>query len=89
MVFGGENERKVVLADAAKLRRLNFRVEYTFRKQGFGKQFGLAVEKRAKIALIYGSEELQGGTIKLRNMKTREETMVLRDALVDELKRIL
>lgn len=89
MVFGGENERNVVLADAAKLRRLNFRVEYTLRKQGFGKQFGLAVEKKAKVALIYGSEELKNGTIKLRNLKTREETMVLRDTLVDELKRIL
>ena len=89
VVFGGEDERRTALADVGKLRRSNFRVEYPFRKLGFGKQFGLAIESGAHIALIYGSEELKEGAIKIRDLKTRQETTVSRNALVEELKRIL
>ncbi len=89
VVMGGENERRVALADVARLRRSNFRVEYPFRNLNFGKQFGLAVQSGAQIALIYGSEELEEDSIKARDLKTRHETKVRRVDLVDELKRIL
>ena len=37
-------------------------------------------------AVVVGESELQKGVLKLRNIQTREETEVLRDNLVAEIK---
>ena len=39
----------------------------------FGKQFKAAADSGARIALIYGSEELAKGIVKLRDMGDRSE----------------
>lgn len=43
-------------------------------------------ENGIPLAVIIGESELQKGVLKLRNIETREETEVLRENLVEEIK---
>ncbi len=72
-VIGGEAERKAAFADIHRLRSSGYRVEYPMKDLSFGKQFKAAADAGAKIALIYGSEELAKGVVKLRDMADRSE----------------
>ena len=72
-VIGGEAERRAAFADIQRLRSGGYRVEYPMKELAFGKQFKAAAEAGAKIALIYGSEELSKGIVKLRDMGDRSE----------------
>ncbi|HKB58016.1 MAG TPA: histidine--tRNA ligase [Lacunisphaera sp.] len=81
-VIGGEMERQAALADIHALRAAGFRVEYPFKELAFGKQFKAASESGAKIALIYGSEELAKDVVKIRDMADRAEREVPRDQVV-------
>jgi histidyl-tRNA synthetase len=78
-VIGGETERGAAFADIHALRAAGFRVEYPFKDLAFGKQFKAAAESGAKLALIYGSEELAKGVVKIRDMSDRTEREVPRD----------
>jgi len=42
----------------------------------FGKQFKAALESGARIALIYGSDEVKGEKVKLRDLVNRTEDLV-------------
>ena len=86
LVIGGPDERKAALADAALLRQAGYSVDYPFRDQGFGKQFKLASSAGARMALIYGSDELAKGIVKIRDMNDRSETDVPRDSLLEALR---
>jgi histidyl-tRNA synthetase len=46
---------------------------------GFGKQFKTATASGARVALIYGEDELARGVVKLRDLSQREEVEVARD----------
>ncbi len=72
-VIGGEAERKSAFADILALRAIGYRVDYPMKEVAFGKQFKAAVESGAKVALIYGSEELARGVVKLRDLGDRSE----------------
>lgn len=72
-VIGGEPERKAAFADIHALRAAGFRVEYSFRELAFGKQFKAASESGAKLAIIYGADELAKGVVKIRNLTDRSE----------------
>jgi histidyl-tRNA synthetase len=72
-VIGGEAERKAAFADIHSLRSSGYRVDYPMKDLAFGKQFKAAADAGAKIALIYGSEELAKGIVKLRDMGDRSE----------------
>jgi histidyl-tRNA synthetase len=72
-VIGGEAERKAAFGDINVLRSHGYRVEYPIRDLAFGKQFKAAAESGAKIALIYGSDELARGVVKLRDLGDRSE----------------
>lgn len=72
-VFGGESAQAAAMAEAAALRCLGYRVAYALRETGFGKQFKLAGQSGARFALIIGSEELQSGTIRIRDLQSGEE----------------
>jgi histidyl-tRNA synthetase len=72
-VIGGGAERKVAFADIRRLRALGYRVEYPLRELAFGKQFKAASESGARIALIYGADELARGMVKVRDMTDRTE----------------
>lgn len=81
-VIGGEPERKAAFADIHALRVAGFRVEYPFKELAFGKQFKAASESGAKLALIYGGDELAKGVVKIRNLTDRSESEVARDQVV-------
>jgi len=77
-VIGGEAERRAAFADIYALRAAGFRVEYPLKEVGFGKQFKAAAESGAKLALIYGGDELAKGVVKLRDLTQRTEFEVPR-----------
>jgi histidyl-tRNA synthetase len=72
-VIGGERERRAAFADIHALRSGGYRVEYPLREVAFGKQFKAAAESGARIALIYGGDELAKGVVKLRDLGSRTE----------------
>jgi histidyl-tRNA synthetase len=72
-VIGGAAERVAAFADIRRLRSLGYRVEYPMRELAFGKQFKAAAESGARIALIYGADELARGMVKVRDMGDRTE----------------
>ncbi len=47
----------------------------------FGKQIDFAVKDKYSHVVIMGGDELAGGTVKIKNLNTREETTVLRAKL--------
>jgi histidyl-tRNA synthetase len=73
VVIGGEAERAAAFAGIASLRAAGFRVEYPLKEIAFGKQFKAAAESGAKVALIYGGDELAKGVVKLRDLADRSE----------------
>lgn len=78
-VIGGEKERLAAFSDIHSLRAAGFRVEYPMKELGFGKQFKAAGESGAKLALIYGGDELAKGVVKIRDLAQRTEIEVPRE----------
>lgn len=72
-IIGGEAERRAAFADIHLLRSGGYRVEYPLRELAFGKQFKAAADSGAKIALIYGGDELARGVVKMRDLGDRTE----------------
>ena len=83
MVIGGEAERAAAFADIRALRAGGYRVEYPLKDLAFGKQFKVAAESGAKLALIYGGEELAKGVVKIRDLSDRSEHEVPRETLAE------
>lgn len=81
-VIGGEKERLAAFADIHALRAAGFRVDYPLRELAFGKQFKAAAETGAKLALIYGADEIAKGVVKIRDLTQRTEVEVPRDQTV-------
>jgi histidyl-tRNA synthetase len=77
-VIGGAAERRAAFGDIHALRASGFRVDYPFRDAAFGKQFKAAAESGARLALIYGADELAKGVVKFRDMTERSEHEVPR-----------
>ncbi len=77
-VIGGEAERLAAFADIHALRAAGFRVDYPMKEVAFGKQFKAAAESGAKLALIYGGDELAKGVVKIRDLTDRSEHEVPR-----------
>ncbi len=76
VVVGGAEERLAAFGDINALRRVGYRVDYPMKDLGFGKQFKNATASGARIALIYGGDELAKGVVKLRDLSQREEVEV-------------
>jgi histidyl-tRNA synthetase len=72
-VIGGDAERRAAFADIHRLRSGGYRVEYPLKELAFGKQFKAAADSGAKIALIYGGDELAKGVVKIRDLGDRTE----------------
>ena len=77
-VIGGEAGRRAALADIHALRAAGRRVDYPMKEVAFGKQFKLAADSGAKLALIYGDDELAKGVVKIRDLTDRTEREVPR-----------
>jgi histidyl-tRNA synthetase len=82
VVVGGEAERKAAFGDIQALRAAGLRVDYPFKDLAFGKQFKAAAESGARLALIYGGDELAKGVVKIRDMSDRIEREVPRDEVL-------
>lgn len=75
-VIGGEAERRAAFADIQALRAIGYRVDYPMKDVGFGKQLKTASDSGAKLALIYGAEELAKGVVKIRDLADRTESEI-------------
>lgn len=75
-VIGGEAERRAAFADIQAIRASGYRVDYPLKDVGFGKQLKAASDSGAKLALIYGAEELAKGVVKIRDLGDRAESEV-------------
>jgi histidyl-tRNA synthetase len=73
LVIGGPEERKAAMLDAAMLRSIGYSVNYPLKEQGFGKQFKAANQSGARFALIYGTDELAKGVVKVRDLTSGGE----------------
>ncbi len=89
VVVGGSDERLAAFGDFAALRAVGYRVDYPMRDLGFGKQFKNATESGARVALIYGGDELAKGVVKLRDLSQREEVEVPRDQVANAVRDFL
>ncbi len=81
-IMGGEAERLAAFGDVHALRAAGYRVDYPLKEVAFGKQFKAAAESGAKLALIYGGDELAKGVVKIRDLTDRSETEVPRTQVV-------
>jgi histidyl-tRNA synthetase len=81
-VIGGPAERQAAFADINALRAAGFRADYPLKDIAFGKQFKLASDSGAKLALIYGPDELAKGVVKIRDLANRSEVEVAREQVV-------
>lgn len=72
-VIGGEAARRAAFADIQALRACGRRVEYPLKEVAFGKQFKQAADSGARIALIYGDDEVAKGVVKIRDLRDRSE----------------
>ena len=88
-VLGGETERRAAFADIQRLRAAGYRVDYPMRDLGFGKQFKAAAESGAKVALIYGGDELAKGVVKLRDLRQRSEQEIPQDSVLAVVRELL
>ncbi|MDR2674663.1 MAG: histidine--tRNA ligase [Opitutaceae bacterium] len=77
-VIGGPRERLAAFGDIHALRAAGFRVEYPMKDAAFGRQFKAAAESGARLALIYGGDELARGVVKIRDLAARTEQDVPR-----------
>jgi histidyl-tRNA synthetase len=72
-VIGGPSERLAAFAGIQELRAAGLRVEYPLKNVGFGKQFKAAGESGARIALIYGGDEVARGVVKVKDLRDSTE----------------
>ena len=90
-VIDGESGRMAAFPDIQALRAVGFRIEYVLRfaEVNFGKQFKAATESGARLALIYGGDEIAKGVVKIRDLTTRTETEVPKGDVVTAVRDLL
>jgi len=88
-VIGGEAERRQAFADVHGLRAAGYRVEYPLKGLAFGKQFKAAAESGARLALIYGSDELARNVVKIRDLEARSESEISANEVLGAVQKIL
>ena len=63
VAYDGADGRRAAFPDIQALRAAGFRVEYSLRELAFGKQLKAALDSGAKLALLYGGDELARGVV--------------------------
>lgn len=79
-VIAKEQRRTDALEQIQQLRDRGYRVDYPLAAEKVGKQFQSAENAGARIALLYGDEWPQ---VKVKNLATREESLIANEALLD------
>lgn len=77
-VIGGDAGRRAAFGDIYALRAAGHRVDYPMKDIAFGKQFKLAADSGARLALLYGDDEIAKGVVKVRDLGDRTEREVPR-----------
>ena len=80
VVIAKEQRRADALEQIQELRDRGYRVDYPLTAEKVGKQFQTAENAGARIALLYGDEWPQ---VKVKNLATREESLIANDSLLD------
>ena len=88
-IIGGPVERKTALADIRALRAAGLRVEYPLKDAGFGKQFKQADQHKARLAVIYGGDELSRDAVKIKVLADATEREIRRDHLLEAVREFL
>jgi histidyl-tRNA synthetase len=78
VVVADEAQRAPALASVQALRAAGVRVDFSMTAQKVGKQFQAAENVKARFALVFGAEYPQ---VQLKNLVSREQTLVAADAL--------
>lgn len=81
----GEAAKKRAIALAHSLRRAGYHVDIDHRSGGMKSQFKRADKLGATHVIALGDDELASGHVQLRDMRTREETLVALDNLAPAL----
>jgi histidyl-tRNA synthetase len=89
VVIGGEKERLTAFADIHALRAAGFRVDYPMKDVAFGKQFKAAGDSGARVALIYGEDEVARRVVKIRDLTQRSEIEVPQAAVAATVRDLL
>ena len=76
IIIGGEVERVKALASISLLRERGYAVDYSFKNISYGKQFKLADQSGARLAIIYGAEEVIANRVKIRDLLSGSESEV-------------
>ncbi len=73
VAYDGEAGRSAAFPVIHALRSAGTRVEYSLKELAFGKQLKAALESGARVALLYGGDELARGVVKVRDLTARTE----------------
>lgn len=84
-----EESLSAALEVARELRDAGYRVVAYPDADKLGKQLKFADRLDVPVAVILGPDELQAGKAAVKNLKTREQVTVEREALVDQIKKFL
>ncbi len=76
IVAAGEAERRAALGLVGRLRAAGIRTEFALRAPGFGKQFRLAGQSGARLAVVVGADELAAGNARLKDLASGGESVV-------------
>jgi histidyl-tRNA synthetase len=79
IVIADETQRGPALAAVQALRGAGVRIDFSMAAQKVGKQFQAAENQKARFALVFGAEYPQ---VQMKNLVSREQTMVTADELV-------
>jgi histidyl-tRNA synthetase len=80
VVIAKEQRRSDALNDIQALRDRGYRVDYPLTPEKVARQFQIAEDASAAIALLYGDEWPQ---VKVKNLTTRQESLIPHEALLD------
>ncbi len=80
LIIAKEERRADALEQIQELRDRGYRVDYPLTADKVAKQFQAAENVGARITLLYGDEWPQ---VKVKNLATREESLIAGDALLD------
>jgi histidyl-tRNA synthetase len=86
IVIAKEERRAEALAQIQQLRDRGYRVDYPLTAIKVGRQFQAAEDAGASLALLYGDEWPQ---VKIKNLATREESLIDHAALLDSVTKFL
>jgi len=76
VIIDGDRGRAAAFPVIRQLRAGGVRTEYALKELAFGKQFKAAAESGARLALIFGGDEVARGVVKVRDMHDRSEREV-------------